>query len=80
MADEGLTQLHLYDAFVRRKRLVLVIAIFATIGIALFAVSAGSLHIPVSEVSTRYTSDWSYHVIFGSSFIPIPSIQGVQEQ
>ncbi|WP_242833710.1 FecCD family ABC transporter permease [Desulfosporosinus youngiae] len=33
-----------------KESLTLVIAIFATIVIALFAVSAGSLHIPVSEV------------------------------
>ncbi len=50
MADDHITQLQLYNAFVRRKRLVLVVAIIATLVIALFAVSAGSLNIPVPEV------------------------------
>jgi ABC-type Fe3+-siderophore transport system, permease component len=50
MANEHITQLQLYDDFVRRKRLVLITAVFATAAIALFAVSAGSLHIPISEV------------------------------
>ncbi len=50
MTDERITLLQSYSAYARRKRLVLVIAFFATIVTALFAVSAGSLHIPVSEV------------------------------
>ncbi|MCI2106090.1 MAG: iron ABC transporter permease [Intestinimonas sp.] len=50
MTDDRITQLQRYRAFVGRKKLVFVIAIFATVGIALFAVSAGSLSIPVSQV------------------------------
>lgn len=50
MSDERLTQLQLYDVFLRKKRLVLVIAFLATIVTALFAISAGSLSIPVPEV------------------------------
>ncbi len=50
MADGRVTQLQLYDAFVRRKKLVLAIAFFATIVVALYAISAGSLNIPASEV------------------------------
>ncbi|MGI6405802.1 MAG: FecCD family ABC transporter permease [Syntrophaceticus sp.] len=50
VTDGHLTQLQLYDAFVRRKRLVLVIAFLATIVVALYAISAGSLNIPMSEV------------------------------
>jgi iron complex transport system permease protein len=47
---DGVTQLQLYNAFVRRKRLVFVIAFVATVVIALVAVGAGSLNISVSEV------------------------------
>lgn len=50
MSDERLTQLQLYDIFLGKKRLVLVIAFLATIVTALFAISAGSLSIPVPEV------------------------------
>jgi len=50
MAFDPVTQLKLYDAFVRRKKLVFAIAVIATIVTALIAVGAGSLHIPVLEV------------------------------
>ncbi len=50
MADDRVTQLQAYNAFLRRKRLVLVIAIFATVIIAVFAVSVGSLNVPISEI------------------------------
>ncbi|WP_319559390.1 iron ABC transporter permease [Marispirochaeta sp.] len=50
MADERILQLQLYNRFLRRKSLVFAIAVFATIVIALFAVSAGSLKIPTYEV------------------------------
>jgi iron complex transport system permease protein len=50
MTDDYITQLQKYNTFVKRKRTVFVIVVFATIVIALFAVSAGSLDIPVSEV------------------------------
>ena len=39
-----------YDAYILRKRWVIVLALAATLATALFAVSAGSLRIPVSEV------------------------------
>jgi phosphotransferase system glucose/maltose/N-acetylglucosamine-specific IIC component len=41
VTDGHLTQLQLYDAFVRRKRLVLVIAFLATIVVALHVDCAG---------------------------------------
>lgn len=39
-----------YDAFIRRKQIVFVVAVLATVGTALYAISAGSLHIPLPEV------------------------------
>lgn len=39
-----------YDAFIRRKKLTIFAAVIATVAVALFAVSAGSLEIPISEV------------------------------
>ena len=50
MADDRTTQLHTYNAFMKRKRLVLLIVVVASAVIALFAVSAGSLNIPLPEV------------------------------
>ncbi len=50
MANDHITQLQAYDTFIRRKKLTFAVAIIATIIIALFAVSAGSLNIPLSEV------------------------------
>jgi len=50
MANDGITKLQAYNDFIKRKSLVFAIAVFATIVIALFAVSAGSLDIPVLEV------------------------------
>jgi iron complex transport system permease protein len=50
MEDTHSTQLDLYDAFIKRKKIILVISIIATIVIALFAVSSGSLKIPISEI------------------------------
>ena len=50
MANDRITQLQAYDTFIRRKKLTFFVAIIATIIIALFAVSAGSLNIPLSEV------------------------------
>jgi iron complex transport system permease protein len=50
MADERIPQLQSYNAYVKRKRLVFIIAVLATIVVALFAVGAGSLHISVPEV------------------------------
>lgn len=39
-----------YNAYLRRKKLVFIILLIATIGTALLAVSAGSLKIPISEI------------------------------
>ena len=50
MADERTLQLQSYNAFVRRKRLVLLITIFVTIIVAFYAISAGSLNVSVSEI------------------------------
>lgn len=50
MTYNSIIQLQSYKAFVKRKRLVFAIAFFVTILIALFAISAGSLKIPVTEV------------------------------
>ncbi len=50
MADDRATRLRAYDAFIRRKILVFIAAIISTIIIALFAISAGSLDIPIPEV------------------------------
>lgn len=44
------TQLEAYAAYIKRKRMVLAAAIVATAAVALYAVSAGSMHIPLSEV------------------------------
>jgi iron complex transport system permease protein len=68
MADEHIAGLQSYNAYVKRKRLVLLIAVLATIVVALFAVGAGSLHIPVPEViKTLFTKGdaQSQTVIFG---------------
>jgi iron complex transport system permease protein len=50
MANIRITQLELYNAFIRRKKQVFAISVIATIVIALFAISAGSLNIPISEI------------------------------
>ena len=50
MAGIPITQLELYNAFIKRKKQVFAISVIATIVIALFAISAGSLNIPISEI------------------------------
>ena len=50
MANIRITQLELYNAFIRRKKQVFAISVIATIVIALFAISACSLNIPMSEI------------------------------
>ncbi|MGE4484874.1 MAG: FecCD family ABC transporter permease [Oscillospiraceae bacterium] len=50
MAEYHISQLRSYNTFVRRKRFVFVITVFAAIVIALFAVSAGSLDISLPEI------------------------------
>jgi iron complex transport system permease protein len=50
MANSGNTQFELYNAFIKRKRLVFIIGIIITILTALFAVGAGSMNISLTEV------------------------------
>jgi iron complex transport system permease protein len=50
MMDSRITPLSSYNAFIKRKRLIFIIAFIATVIIALFAVSAGSLNISVADV------------------------------
>jgi iron complex transport system permease protein len=50
MSDEHITRLQEYDAFIRRKLFVFILAVVSTIVVALFAISAGSLNIPLAEV------------------------------
>lgn len=50
MADSHVTRLQAYNSFIGRKRLVFVFAAIATITVAFFAVSSGSLEIPISKV------------------------------
>lgn len=50
MEENRAIQLNKYNAFVRRKKFVFLFSIVATILISLYAISAGSLEIPLSEV------------------------------
>ncbi len=50
MLDQPFSQVELYNAFIRRKKLVFAISMIVTLGIALFAVSKGSLDIPLADV------------------------------
>jgi iron complex transport system permease protein len=50
MADNLVTQFQLYNAFLRRKRLVFIAGFMSTVVVGLFAVGAGSLNIPLPEV------------------------------
>ena len=50
MSNDRINQIQIYNAFIRRKKLTFIISIVATIAIGLFAVSAGSLEIPIPEV------------------------------
>jgi iron complex transport system permease protein len=50
MAENHATQLELYKGFIQRKKQIFIISLIATLVIALFAVSYGSLNIPVSEI------------------------------
>jgi len=50
MREIRTTQLKSYEAFIRRKKLTFFISIISTIAIALYAISAGSLDISLSEI------------------------------
>ena len=50
MAGARITHLQQYKDFIRRKKLVFALSVVATVIIAFFAVSSGSLKIPVMEI------------------------------
>ena len=54
MSNDRINQLQTYNAFIRRKKLTFVLSIAATVLIGLFAVSAGSLEIPIPEVINSF--------------------------
>ena len=47
MAENQMVQMEKYTRFVRRKKLVFLIAAAATLVIALFSIGVGSIQIPV---------------------------------
>ena len=51
MANNHVPQLELYQDFIKRKKQVFIISVLVTIVIALFAVSSGSLQIPLAEIA-----------------------------
>ncbi|MGI6616201.1 MAG: FecCD family ABC transporter permease [Dethiobacteria bacterium] len=48
--EQQMTQLEAYATYVKRKQIVFAVAVIATIAVALYAVSAGSMRIPLPEV------------------------------
>ena len=50
MQHEELAQLGVYTAYVRRKRLALVIVGLLTLAVALFSVGVGAIRIPISDI------------------------------
>ncbi|NLV87457.1 MAG: iron ABC transporter permease [Clostridiales bacterium] len=54
MPNKNLNQLESYEAYIRRKKLTFVIAFAATIIVGLFAISSGSLKIPIPEVFNSF--------------------------
>ena len=50
MTDNSITQIESYSAFIKRKKVVFGLSVIATAVIGLFAVSAGSLEIPLPEI------------------------------
>ncbi|NLA12297.1 MAG: iron ABC transporter permease, partial [Firmicutes bacterium] len=48
--EQPVTQLEAYASYVKRKQIVFALSVIATIAVALFAVSAGSMRIPLPEV------------------------------
>ncbi len=50
MAENQMVQMEKYTRFVRRKKLVFLIAAAATLVIALFSIGVGSIQIPVKEI------------------------------
>lgn len=54
MPDRRAEQRAAYGRFIKRKRIALVIAAGATVLVALFAISAGSLNIPLQEIAKAF--------------------------
>ena len=48
--EQQITQLEAYATYVKRKQIVFAVTVIATIAVALYAVSAGSMRIPLPEV------------------------------
>ena len=54
MTNSPVAQLELYDAFIKRKKMVFAISVLATVAVAIFAISYGSLKIPLSEIARTF--------------------------
>ncbi len=54
MTDNPVAQLELYDTFIKRKKMVFAISVLATVAVAVFAISYGSLKIPLSEIAQTF--------------------------
>ena len=52
--ESPVAQLELYDAFIKRKKMVFAISVLATVAVAIFAISYGSLKIPLSEIARTF--------------------------
>jgi iron complex transport system permease protein len=68
MTQDSDTQIQSYDTFVRKKQFVFILAVIATIVVAVFAVSYGSINISVIEVVKTIFgrgSDMSKTVVMG---------------
>lgn len=68
MQENTLSHLQKYEKYVLRKKIVLIVAAFATIFIALYAAGVGSIQIPVDEIIRTifgHGEDTSQTVIMG---------------
>lgn len=54
MTDNRMNHLEAYSAFIKRKKMVLGISVLITVIIALFAISAGSLKVPISAIINTF--------------------------
>lgn len=68
------TQLRIYGAFVRRKKITFAVSVVATVVIALYAVSAGSLDIPLSEVFRTFVGKGSKQSTIAIMSIRLPRV------
>lgn len=53
--EQQITQLEAYATYVKRKQIVFAVTVIATIAVAFFAISAGSMSIPLPEVLRTLT-------------------------